>query len=73
MSLETPRHRLLASLKALRQHWEETKDHWDDPVQRHFEEHYWAPLETAVTATFGPIDRLAQVLVQIRQECSFSK
>lgn len=60
---------LNSSMKTLRNRWEETKIHWDDAVQKKFEESFWDPLEQQVRATLRGIERLAPSLTKLRKDC----
>jgi hypothetical protein len=60
---------LNSALKDLRVRWEDTKVVWNDAVRRDFEENHWQPLEGCVVSTLRAIDRLAPVLIKLRQEC----
>jgi hypothetical protein len=57
-------------MKTLVVRWEETKESWNDPVSRDFEANFWAPLESQVPLTLRAIDRLDQVLLRVKQDCS---
>ena len=54
--------KLQHDLKALRAHWERTKEDWDDPVSREFEAKQLEPLEKSVEFALHGIDELQQVL-----------
>ena len=69
MSLNTGASQLSLALKALRAHWEQTRDRWRDPVSQAFEEGHWLPLEMQVRATLQEVERLAQALSKARQDC----
>jgi hypothetical protein len=69
LSLDTGRYQLYSSWKTLQERWAETDRYWRDAVRRQFEEQYWVPLEPAVLGTLIAVDRLAQVLVQARNDC----
>lgn len=69
MNLEISRYKLYASLQALEAVWEQVQRRWRDPVRQEFEEQFWQRLEPAVRQTLAAMDRLAQVLQQMRQEC----
>jgi len=69
VNLNTAWTELNSSLKTLREHWQEAKAQWNDPVRDDFEEHYWVPLETQVRATLRGIERLNPVLAKVRQDC----
>jgi hypothetical protein len=70
VSLDTGRYQLYSTWKTLQERWQETDRYWRDPVRQQFEEQHWSPLEPAVLSTLTAIDRLAQVLIQARNECS---
>jgi hypothetical protein len=72
VSVNASRGQIYAALKDLRQFWERIRDQWDDAVTRDFETRFWGPLEAATVNALGALDRLDQVLLQIRQECGES-
>jgi len=72
MSLDTGRGRLFTGWKVLRQKWEETKMHWNDSVRQEFQEKPFADLEYHVLSEMSAIDRLAQVMIQVKQQCGDS-
>jgi hypothetical protein len=61
--------KLIESLKTLRIRWEATKEDWNDPVSREFEEHYLSIFEPQVQVTLERLRRLAQVLATAEHEC----
>jgi hypothetical protein len=69
MSLATGRYQLASALKTLRVRWDHTCMSWRDSVRREFTERYWNNLEGQVPAALAAIDRLDQILAQVRQEC----
>jgi hypothetical protein len=69
MSVVTGRAQLYQALKTLRARWDQTLRDWNDPVAREFEEKFLLPLDSATTSALSVMDRLTQVLEQIRQEC----
>ncbi len=56
-----------ASLKVLRQRWEESKTLWNDPVRWDFEKRRWQPLEQQTQATLKEMERLADVLAKAQR------
>jgi hypothetical protein len=70
MSLNAGWVELNDALKKMRQLWDETKQDWNDPASRDFEEHGWQPLEAHVVAALRAIDRLAPVLARAQRDCS---
>lgn len=70
MSLSVGSAKLNRALKNLLVHWEGTKDVWNDHVRREFEEKHVQELESQVRATMGGMSRLAQVVQNVRQDCT---
>jgi len=66
------RGKLYLSLKELRRRWELTEPGWQDVVRQQFEDKLLTPLDEHTAAALRGIDRLTQVLVQMRQECEGS-
>jgi hypothetical protein len=61
--------KLRDALEALDARWQDTRKRWSDVVRQDFEENYLAPVEPDVRAALRAMDRLAQVLLKLRQEC----
>ena len=70
MSLGTGRYQLYSSLETLCAQWDEIRPRWNDGVRQDFEEQYWNHVEPGVNAALAAMDRLTQVLGQLRRECS---
>ena len=62
--------RLKYALKALREHWDVAREHWDDKVALDFEKNHLAPLEQQVDHALRGMDKLSEVLAKVRHECS---
>jgi len=62
--------RLDQSIRVLRDHWLVTESTWSDVVRQRFEERYLAPLESAVDSATNGIKTIAEVLDQVRRDCS---
>ena len=62
--------RIKHALKALRDHWVVTEATWNDSVRQRFEERYLAPLDPAIDAASIGMHKLAEVLDQVRRDCS---
>jgi len=58
------------SLKKLRVRWEDTKNYWNDPVSREFEETFLDPLDPKIIATLERMRRLSAMLNSAERECS---
>jgi hypothetical protein len=63
-------HRLSQTIRVLRDHWLVTDEAWADSVRQRFEERYLAPLEPAVDSAVNGLQKIAEVLDQIRRDCS---
>jgi hypothetical protein len=70
MKLSTGRMQLHSSYKDLKPRWEDVQDSWDDVVQRDFDEKYLKPLDEQIQATLRAMDRLAEVMAQLHQDCA---
>jgi hypothetical protein len=62
--------KLQYALKNLRARWEDTQDGWSDQVRQTFEDKHLRPLETQVTATIRGMEKLSEVMMKVRQDCS---
>ena len=62
--------RLGQSARVLRDHWLITEATWSDSVRQRFEERYLAPLESAVDSAVNGIQGVAEILEQVRRDCS---
>jgi hypothetical protein len=68
--LTGPTAKIIEALKVLRVRWETTKEHWNDPVSREFEEHYLSVFEPQAQSTLERLRRLSQVLATAQQACN---
>ncbi len=62
--------RVSQSVRVLRDQWLVTEATWRDSVRRRFEERYLAPLEPAVDSATNGMKKIAEVLDQVRRDCS---
>jgi hypothetical protein len=62
--------RLGQSFRVLRDQWLATEATWSDEVRRRFEDRYLAPIESAVDSATHGIQVMAEVLDQVRRDCS---
>ncbi len=62
--------RLKQTIRVLRDHWLVTEQTWGDAVRRRFEERHLQPLDPAVDAAVIGLQKLAEVLDQVRRDCS---
>ena len=63
-------HRLAQCFRLLRDQWLATEAHWSDSVRERFEERHLAPLESAVDSAVNGIQTMAEILEQVRRDCS---
>ena len=62
--------RLKQTIRVLRDHWLVTETTWSDAVRRRFQERHLDPLDPATDAAVIGLQKLADVLDQIRRDCS---
>jgi hypothetical protein len=62
--------RLGQTIRSVRDQWLVTEATWHDSVRQRFEERYLAPLEPAVDAAANGMQKIAEVLDQVRRDCS---
>ena len=62
--------RLNQTIRALQDQWLVTEATWGDSVRQRFEERYLAPLEPAVDSAINGMQKIAEVLDQVRRDCS---
>lgn len=62
--------RLKHAIKTLQEHWLATEPTWNDAVRRKFEERHLMPLDPAVDAALIGMQKLAEILDQVRRDCS---
>ncbi len=62
--------RLKQTMRALKDQWLITEATWSDAVRRKFEERYLGPLDPAVDAAVNGMQKMAELLDQVRRDCS---
>ncbi|QEH32649.1 hypothetical protein OJF2_11280 [Aquisphaera giovannonii] len=62
--------RVNQSIRLLKDEWLVTEATWGDVVRRRFEERYLAPLGPAADAAILGMQKMAEVLDQVRRDCS---
>jgi hypothetical protein len=62
--------RLKQTVRALKDQWLVTEETWGDRVRQRFEDRYLAPLEPAVDSAINGMQKIAEVLDQVRRDCS---
>ncbi len=62
--------RLKQTMRALKDQWLITEATWSDAVRRKFEDRYLGPLDPAVDAAVNGMQKMAEVLDQVRRDCS---
>ena len=61
--------RLKHAMKTLMEHWDATREQWNDHVARDFEKNHLEPLAHQVDHTLRGMDKLSEVLAKVRQDC----
>lgn len=67
MSLISMQSRLQQSWRQLHQQWLTTSSRWHDEKRDQFEHEHWQPVESQIANTLVEMERLSQVIVQVRQ------
>ena len=62
--------RLNQTVASSQDQWLVTEATWGDSVRQRFEERYLAPLEPAVDSAINGMQKMAEVLDQVRRDCS---
>ncbi len=58
------------AIKTLRRHWDEVSPYWQDAVRDDFEARHIDPLVVKVNATVRGMNKLEEVLIRMKRECS---
>lgn len=70
MSVDLGRTSIFKEFETLRIKWAESESLWKDVVREEFSKEKMTPLESAVLSCLSALDRLAPVMVQVREDCS---
>jgi hypothetical protein len=62
--------RLKHANRALSDQWLQTEATWNDSVRRKFEERHILPLDPAAASALNGMLKLAEVLDQVRRDCT---
>lgn len=62
--------RLKQTIRILNDQWLVAAEAWSDAVRRRFEETHLAPLAPAVDSAVAGMQKLAEILDQVRRDCS---
>jgi hypothetical protein len=62
--------RLHQTIRVLKDQWLLTEATWGDRVRQRFEERHLAPLEPAVDSAINGLQKIAEVLDEVRRDCS---
>jgi hypothetical protein len=69
MNLSGSKSRLAGATKELAARWDETRDHWRDGKSQEFHQKYMQELFARVDRTNTIIDKLAEVLKKVQDDC----
>lgn len=70
MSVEVSLAELSRATKELLAGWQEAQANWRDPMSRHFEAEYIAPLTVNARTALGALSKMSKSLSQARRDCS---
>jgi hypothetical protein len=70
VDISTDRARLNNLFKDLNLRWLKVQSEWTDLVRKEFEETHWFTLDQRVQAALRAMDHMANVLTQVRHDCS---
>ena len=70
MGVYEGRGQLGKAMKDLTLRWGEAKLEWDDPVSHALETDFLLPMEVDLRTTLAAMDHIAQVLQQVRKDCT---
>jgi hypothetical protein len=62
--------RLKHAMKTLRERWDLTREQWADKNAQEFEKNHLIPLEQQVENARRGMDKLNEILMRIKQDCS---
>ncbi len=62
--------RLERAVKNLRERWEIAREQWSDKVALDFEKNHIFPMESQAVQAARGMDKIAEVMAKVRQECS---
>jgi hypothetical protein len=65
----SPAARLEDALRQLEFAWQQTREHWDDPISRKVEDEYLMPIHGQVRSMLDAIGRLSGTMKHAEQEC----
>ena len=69
MNLNGTKSRLTGATKELSLRWSETRNHWRDAKSQEFHQQYMQELFARVERTGTIIDKLAEVLKKVQDDC----
>ena len=69
----SPAARLEDALRQLEHSWQNTKEHWSDPVSQIVEDEYLAPLHSQVSLVLDAVNRISEVMGHAERACSHSR
>ena len=69
----SPAARLQDAITRLEHAWQQTKEHWSDPVSQIVEEDYLVPIHNQVSVILDSVNKTAEVMGRAERECSHSR
>lgn len=62
--------RLQHAMKTLQEHWDATRETWEDQVARDFEKNHLFPVQQMVTNALRGMQTISEVMAKARRDCS---
>ncbi len=69
----SPAARLEDAMNRLEHAWQQTKEHWSDPVSRTIEEDYLVPLHNRVALMLDAVNKISEVMGRAERACSHKR
>ncbi|MCH2212414.1 MAG: hypothetical protein MK110_14005 [Fuerstiella sp.] len=66
----SPAARLADALTRLEHTWQQTKEHWSDPVSQTVEEDYLIPIHNQVSLMLDAVHKMSEVTGRAERDCS---
>ena len=69
----SPAARLEDAVTRLEHTWQQTKEHWSDPVSQTVEESYMVPIHIQVSLLLDAVNKISEVMGRAERECSHKR
>lgn len=69
----SPAARLEDAMTRLEHVWQQTKEHWSDPVSQTVEEDYLLPIRSQISLMLDAVNKVSEVMSRAERECSHQR